>query len=49
MNKLAEKVVAIMDDNELQAVIDDHYIGEAQLLTTGAEANLLKLKILEVN
>jgi len=44
MNKLAEKVVAIMDDNELQAVIDDHYIGEAQLLTTGAEANLLKLK-----
>lgn len=44
MNKLAEKVVAIMDDDELEAVIDDHYIGEAQLLTTGAEANLLKLK-----
>ncbi|MFK8013445.1 MAG: ATP-binding protein [Marinicellaceae bacterium] len=44
MNKLAEKVVAIMDDNELEAIIDDHYIGEAQLLTTGAEANLLKLK-----
>ncbi|MFK8010598.1 MAG: DNA repair ATPase [Marinicellaceae bacterium] len=44
MNKLAEKVVAIMDDNELKALIDDHYIGEAQLLTTGAEANLLKLK-----
>jgi len=44
MNKLAEKVVAIMDDRELEAVIDDHYVGEAQLLTTGAEANLLKLR-----
>jgi len=44
MNKLAEKVVAIMDDNELEALIDDHYVGEAQLLTTGAEANLLKLR-----
>lgn len=46
MNKLAEKIVAIMDEEELQAVIDDHYVGEAQLLTTGAEANLLKLKSL---
>ncbi|WP_154223414.1 DNA repair ATPase [Marinicella rhabdoformis] len=46
MNKLSEKIVAIMDDAELQAVIDDHYVGEAQLLTTGAEANLLKLKSL---
>ena len=44
MNKMAEKVVAIMDEKELQQLIDDHYIGEAQLLTTGAEANLLKLK-----
>jgi hypothetical protein len=24
-------------------VIDDHYLGEAQTLTSGAEANLLKL------
>jgi hypothetical protein len=24
-------------------VIDDHYVGEAQTLTSGAEANLLKL------
>ena len=44
MNKMAEKVVAIMDETELQQLIDDHYVGEAQLLTTGAEENLLKLK-----
>lgn len=44
MNKMAEKIVAIMDEKELQQLIDDHYIGEAQLLTTGAEENLLKLK-----
>ena len=44
MNKLAEKVVAVMDEAELQELIDDHYVGEAQLLTTGAEENLLKLK-----
>lgn len=44
MNKLAEKIVAIMDDEELQELIDDHYLGEAQLLTAGAEENLLKLK-----
>ncbi len=43
MNKIAEKVVAVMDNNELQNVISDHYQGEAQLLTTGAEENLLKL------
>jgi hypothetical protein len=44
MNKLAEKVVAAMNDQELVSLIDDHYLGEAQTLTTGAEANLLKLK-----
>ena len=43
MNKLAEKVSAVMTDDELNDVIDDHYRGEAQLLTQGAEANLLKL------
>ena len=43
MNKLAEKVSAVMSDDELNDVIDDHYRGEAQLLTQGAEANLLKL------
>ena len=43
MNKLAEKVVAVMNDVELERVVDDHYRSEAQTLTTGAEHNLLKL------
>ena len=43
MNKLAEKVSAVMSEEELEHLIDDHYRGEAQLLTQGAEANLLKL------
>ncbi|MFB4276361.1 DNA repair ATPase [Nonomuraea sp. MTCD27] len=43
MNKLAERIVPAMNDAELEAVIDDHYLGEAQTLTTDAEANLLKL------
>ena len=46
MNKLAEKIVPVMDAAEIDALIDDHYVGEAQLLTTGAEHNLLKLKSL---
>ncbi|MFC1610509.1 DNA repair ATPase [Myxococcota bacterium] len=44
MNKLTEKVVAAMNAEELDALLDDHYVGEAQTLTSGAEANLLKLK-----
>jgi hypothetical protein len=43
MNKLAEKVVSAMNDVELEALIDDHYQGESQTLTTGAEFNILKL------
>ncbi|MCW3843641.1 DNA repair ATPase [Micromonospora yasonensis] len=43
MNKLAERVVPVLTDEELEAVIDDHYLGEAQTLAAGAEANLLKL------
>ncbi|HYC92539.1 MAG TPA: DNA repair ATPase [Thermoanaerobaculia bacterium] len=43
MNKLAEKVLPAMNDAELERLIDDHYLGEAQTLTTGAEENLLKL------
>ncbi|MEV7621839.1 DNA repair ATPase [Actinoplanes sp. NPDC089786] len=43
MTKLAERIVPVMNNEELEAVIDDHYLGEAQTLTTGAEANLLKL------
>ncbi|WP_200208736.1 DNA repair ATPase [Micromonospora coerulea] len=43
MNKLAERIVPVLSDEELEAVIDDHYRGEAQTLASGAEANLLKL------
>ncbi|AQZ67943.1 unnamed protein product [[Actinomadura] parvosata subsp. kistnae] len=43
MNKLAERIVPAMNDDELEAVIDDHYLGEAQTLTADAESNLLKL------
>jgi hypothetical protein len=44
MNRLAEKVVTIMNDDEVRGIILDHYRGESQTLTTGAEANLLKFK-----
>jgi hypothetical protein len=43
MNKLSEKVSAVMNDEELNALLHDHYLGEAQTLTSGAEENLLKL------
>ncbi|TXL90472.1 DNA repair ATPase [Streptomyces sp. IB2014 016-6] len=43
MNKIAARIDPVMNDAELSAVIDDHYAGEAQTLTTGAEANLLRL------
>ncbi|WNI23802.1 DNA repair ATPase [Streptomyces sp. ITFR-16] len=46
MNRIAERIVPVMNDAELSAVIDDHYAGEAQTLTTGAEAALLKLAAL---
>lgn len=49
MNKMAEKVSAAMNDNELMQMIEDHYQGEAQLLTGGAEENLLKLAELRGN
>ena len=44
MNKLAERVVSVMNEAELQTLIRAHYENEAQTLTTGAEANLLKLR-----
>ncbi|MGW0958272.1 DNA repair ATPase [Streptomyces gelaticus] len=46
MNKIAERIVPVMNDAELSAVVDDHYAGEAQTLTAGAESNLLKLAAL---
>jgi len=38
-----------MNDGELLQLIADHYQGESQLLTTGAEENLLKLAELRGN
>lgn len=43
MSKLAAKITPLMRDEELDALLRDHYRGEAQTLTTGAEENLLKL------
>lgn len=44
MNKIAEKVLPIMNETELDGVLRSHYESESQTLTTGAEANLLKFK-----
>ena len=49
MNKMSEKVSAVMNGEELMQMLSDHYQGEAQLLTTGAEHNLLKLAQLRGN
>jgi hypothetical protein len=43
MNRIAQRLRPVMNDAEREAVVDDHYTAEAQTLTTGAEANLLKL------
>lgn len=47
MNKIAEKVVALMNDQELDVAIMSHFENQAQTLTTGAEANLLKFKSMQ--
>lgn len=44
MNKIADKVMAMMNEQELRIIINSHYENEAQTLATGAEANLLKSK-----
>ena len=49
MNKMAEKISAVMNQEEILQMISDHYLGEAQLLTSGAEENLLKLAQLRGN
>lgn len=49
MNRMAEKVVPVMNDAELQALVLGSYEQDAQTLTTDNEANLLKLKeLLEI-
>lgn len=44
MNRIAEKVVSVMNDDELTALIVSNYENDAQTLTSGTEANLLKFK-----
>lgn len=43
MSKLAARITPLIRDDELDALLRDHYRGEAQTLTSGAEENLLKL------
>jgi hypothetical protein len=44
MNRIAEKVVSVMNDDELTSLIVSNYENDAQTLTSGTEANLLKFK-----
>jgi hypothetical protein len=44
MCRMAEKVFPVMTEKEVTQLIIDHYYNEAQTLTTGAEANILKFK-----
>ncbi|WP_434679911.1 DNA repair ATPase [Pseudomonas sp. R1-18] len=43
MNRLAERISPVMNEAEIDQLITDHYRAESQLLTSGAEENLLKL------
>ncbi len=47
MNKIVEKLVPIMNEEELEILLYSHYENESQTLTTGAESNLLKFKELK--
>ena len=44
MNRMAEKVVPIMTEEERTTLVMSSYESEAQTLTTGAEANLLNFR-----
>tara|TARA_R110002096_G_scaffold276109_2_gene469936 strand:- start:374 stop:5287 length:4914 start_codon:yes stop_codon:yes gene_type:complete len=44
MNKIVEKLSAMMNDDELETLILSHYENESQTLTQGAEFNFLKFK-----
>ncbi|RAW02142.1 DNA repair ATPase [Pseudochryseolinea flava] len=44
MNKMAGKIVPLMNADEVSTLILSHYEGESQTLTSDAEANLLRLK-----
>ncbi|HEY0743923.1 MAG TPA: hypothetical protein VGD40_20800, partial [Chryseosolibacter sp.] len=44
MNKMAGKIVPLMNPDEVNTLILSHYESESQTLTSDAEANLLRLK-----
>jgi hypothetical protein len=44
MNRIAEKVLPILNDAELQTLILSNYENDAQTLTSNTESNLLKFK-----
>lgn len=44
MNRIAERVASVMNDEELQTLIVSSYEQDAQTLTTDNEANVLKFK-----
>lgn len=44
MNKLVGKIVTVMNNDEITALLLSHYQNETQTLTSAAEANLLKFK-----
>jgi hypothetical protein len=44
MNRIAEKVVPIMNDQELETLILSNYENDSQTLTSDAESNMLKFK-----
>lgn len=44
MNRIAERVIPVMNDEELESLIEGSYENDSQTLTTGAEANMLKWK-----
>jgi hypothetical protein len=43
MRRIAQRIQPVMNETELSSLVEDHYRAEAQTLTTGTEANLLKL------
>ena len=44
MNRIAERISAVMNDAELESLILSQYEQDSQTLTNGAESNLLKFK-----
>ena len=44
MNKMAERVLPIMNEEELETLIVAHYENQAQTLTSDTQANLLKFR-----